>query len=116
MQYLPHVPNSHGYVGVRIVQQIWKDRILWVFQNEEYPIFPLIIHPDTSGMAHVIAASMGATCRVLPSAGGRRGFPSPAPGIWRDGESLNLSIEQCDSEFGQQFSLALTVEVSHQLQ
>ena len=54
MQYLPHVPNSHGYVDVRRIEQMWKDRFMWIWENEEDAIFPLIIHPDTSGMAHVI--------------------------------------------------------------
>lgn len=54
MQYLPHVPNSHGYVDVRLIEQMWKDRFMWIWENEEDGIFPLIIHPDTSGMAHVI--------------------------------------------------------------
>ncbi|KAK2740421.1 hypothetical protein FQN55_008877 [Onygenales sp. PD_40] len=54
MQFLPHTPNSQGYVDVRVVEQLWKDRFLWLWQNEEEPIFPLLMHPDTSGMAHVI--------------------------------------------------------------
>ncbi|PGG99852.1 hypothetical protein AJ79_08404 [Helicocarpus griseus UAMH5409] len=54
MQFLPHAPNSHGYVDVRVIEQLWKDRFLWLLENEQDPIFPLIMHPDTSGMAHVI--------------------------------------------------------------
>ncbi|KAL1952825.1 hypothetical protein VTO42DRAFT_4130 [Malbranchea cinnamomea] len=54
MQFLPHVPNSHGYVEVRAIEQMWKDRFLWIWNHEEEAIFPLVIHPDTSGMAHVI--------------------------------------------------------------
>ncbi|KAL1963657.1 hypothetical protein VTN77DRAFT_7978 [Rasamsonia byssochlamydoides] len=54
MQFLPHVPNSHGYVDVRVIEQLWRDRFLWIRENEENPIFPLLMHPDTSGMAHVI--------------------------------------------------------------
>ncbi|EED22168.1 polysaccharide deacetylase family protein [Talaromyces stipitatus ATCC 10500] len=54
MQFLPHVHNSHGYVDVRSIEQMWKDRFLWIREHEESPIFTIIMHPDTSGMAHVI--------------------------------------------------------------
>lgn len=57
MQFLPHAPNSHGYVDVRVVEQLWRDRFLWIRENEtaeEDAIFPMLMHPDTSGMAHVI--------------------------------------------------------------
>ncbi|PYH79368.1 putative xylanase/chitin deacetylase [Aspergillus uvarum CBS 121591] len=54
MQFLPHAPNSHGYTDVRVIENLWKDRFLWIRENEEEPIFPVLMHPDTSGMAHVI--------------------------------------------------------------
>ncbi|KAL9010430.1 MAG: hypothetical protein Q9173_004636 [Seirophora scorigena] len=76
LSYLPHVPNSHGYVDVRVIEQMWKDRFTWLWEHahedaangflegsggasveEEQVtqfIFPIILHPDTSGMAHVI--------------------------------------------------------------
>ncbi|KAL1980009.1 hypothetical protein VTN96DRAFT_4806 [Rasamsonia emersonii] len=57
MQFLPHVPNSHGYVDVRVVEQLWRDRFLWIRDNEtdeEDAVFPMLMHPDTSGMAHII--------------------------------------------------------------
>ncbi|KAH1301243.1 hypothetical protein KXW98_007495 [Aspergillus fumigatus] len=54
MQFLPHVPNSHGYTDVRVIENLWRDRFLWIRENEEEPIFPVLMHPDTSGMAHVI--------------------------------------------------------------
>lgn len=54
MQYLPHVHNSHGYTDVRVIENLWRDRFLWIRENEEEPIFPVLMHPDTSGMAHVI--------------------------------------------------------------
>ncbi|KAF9890785.1 hypothetical protein FE257_005355 [Aspergillus nanangensis] len=54
MQYLPHVPNSHGYTDVRVIENMWRDRFLWIRDNEEDPVFPVLMHPDTSGMAHVI--------------------------------------------------------------
>ncbi|KAF5856381.1 hypothetical protein ETB97_007456 [Aspergillus alliaceus] len=54
MQYLPHTHNSHGYTDVRVVENLWRDRFLWIRENEDDPIFPVLMHPDTSGMAHVI--------------------------------------------------------------
>ncbi|RAH50217.1 SDR family oxidoreductase/polysaccharide deacetylase family protein [Aspergillus brunneoviolaceus CBS 621.78] len=54
MQFLPHAPNSHGYTDVRVIENLWKDRFLWIRENEEEPIFPVLMHPDTSGMAHII--------------------------------------------------------------
>lgn len=54
MQFLPHTENSHGYVDVRVIENLWRDRFLWIRDNEEEPIFPVLMHPDTSGMAHVI--------------------------------------------------------------
>ncbi|KAJ5642353.1 hypothetical protein N7490_006353 [Penicillium lividum] len=54
MQFLPHTENSQGYVDVRVIENLWRDRFLWIRDNEEEPIFPVLMHPDTSGMAHVI--------------------------------------------------------------
>ena len=38
---------------------MWKDRFLWLRENAADEggadfVFPLVLHPDTSGMAHVI--------------------------------------------------------------
>lgn len=64
LSFLPHTPNSHGYVNVGHVEQMWKDRFTWLWENGPNAnndddgtgdfIFPIILHPDTSGMAHVI--------------------------------------------------------------
>lgn len=54
LQFLPHTPNSQGYVDVRVIENMWRDRFLWIRDNEAEPIFPVLMHPDTSGMAHVI--------------------------------------------------------------
>lgn len=62
LSFLPHTPNSHGYVDIRSLEQMWKDRFTWLWENGPNDdaerndfIFPLILHPDTSGMPHVIA-------------------------------------------------------------
>ncbi|KAH6679562.1 polysaccharide deacetylase family protein-like protein [Halenospora varia] len=65
MQYLPAAPNSHGYVPANSIMEMWKSRFNFLYHehddDEEYLvdgnggfIFPLVLHPDTSGMAHVI--------------------------------------------------------------
>ena len=60
MQYFPHVANSQGFVDVRIVEQRWKDIFMYLWENSSVDkedgtfIFPLLMHPDTSGMAHVM--------------------------------------------------------------
>ena len=63
LSYYPHAPNSHGYVDARQIEQMWKDRFNWLWENERestgasdgsFLVFPLVLHPDTSGMAHVI--------------------------------------------------------------
>jgi peptidoglycan/xylan/chitin deacetylase (PgdA/CDA1 family) len=63
LQYLPHLSNSMGYVSTRVVEQMWKDKFLWLYENAAESektsdtidfIFPILMHPDTSGMAHII--------------------------------------------------------------
>lgn len=59
MQFFPHVPNSAGYVDVRVVERMWIDRFQWLrseieMGREDMTVFSLVIHPDTSGMAHII--------------------------------------------------------------
>ena len=69
LQFFPHTPNSAGYVDVRVVESMWRDRFEWlrgeVREDEDGVgggggefggdvVFSLILHPDTSGMAHVI--------------------------------------------------------------
>lgn len=60
LQFFPNTPNSAGYVDVRVVERIWKDRFEWLREEAQEAeegsdvVFGLILHPDTSGMAHVI--------------------------------------------------------------
>ena len=61
MEDVSHSPNSHGYVDVRLIEQMWKDRFEWLWENGSGEndqggnfIFPLILHPECSGMAHMI--------------------------------------------------------------
>jgi peptidoglycan/xylan/chitin deacetylase (PgdA/CDA1 family) len=60
LQFWPHVANSQGYVDVRVIENMWKDKFEWIrsevdeMGEKDMMIFPLVLHPDTSGMAHVI--------------------------------------------------------------
>jgi hypothetical protein len=59
MQFLPHAPNSHGYVSPTSIETMWKDRFEFLYSDGDGLgggdfIFPLVLHPDTSGMAHII--------------------------------------------------------------
>lgn len=60
LQYWPHTPNSQGYVDVRVVERMWMDKFEWIREEVDelgegdVTVFPLVLHPDTSGMAHVI--------------------------------------------------------------
>ena len=61
LSYFPHVPNSQGYIDVRLIEQMWKDRFEWLWENGSGDddeggdfVFPLILHPDCSGMPYVI--------------------------------------------------------------
>ena len=64
MQMYPNNANSHGYVDARQVERMWKDRVEWMRREMEdaeadgkegeMKVLSIILHPDTSGMAHVI--------------------------------------------------------------
>jgi hypothetical protein len=63
MHFLPHVSNSHGYVPPETIEGMWKQRFEYIYHEFDGEggmadsadfIFPLVLHPDTSGMAHVI--------------------------------------------------------------
>lgn len=67
LQFWPHTPNSQGYVDVRVIENMWKDKFEWIRselqeesaqaqgkESSDVFVFPLVLHPDTSGMAHVI--------------------------------------------------------------
>ncbi|KAH7325618.1 polysaccharide deacetylase family protein [Stachybotrys elegans] len=63
LQYLPHLANSMGYVSTRVVEQMWKDKFMWLWENRGCGegseaadfMFSLLVHPDVSGMAHIIS-------------------------------------------------------------
>jgi peptidoglycan/xylan/chitin deacetylase (PgdA/CDA1 family) len=60
MQFWPHTSNSQGYVDARVMENMWKDKFEWIISErhelgeKDMMVFPLVLHPDTSGMAHII--------------------------------------------------------------
>ncbi|KAF1983070.1 polysaccharide deacetylase family protein-like protein [Aulographum hederae CBS 113979] len=61
LQYWPHTVNSQGYVDVGVVEGMWRSRFEELRgemeedgEEGDMVVFPLVLHPDTSGMAHVI--------------------------------------------------------------
>ena len=54
MMFMKKVPNSHGFVNPRDIEQMWRDQFDWVYRNMDYAVFPFTIHPDVSGRPQVI--------------------------------------------------------------
>jgi hypothetical protein len=60
LQYLPHLANSMGYVSAYVIEQMWKDKFMWLWENSRGGndaqdfVYPILVHPGVSGMAHII--------------------------------------------------------------
>lgn len=54
MMFVKKSPNSYGFANPRDIEQMWKDQFDWVYKNLDYAVFPITIHPDVSGKAHVL--------------------------------------------------------------
>ena len=54
MMFMKTVPNSHGFVNPRDIEQLWRDEFDWVYRELEYGVFPFTIHPDVSGRPQVL--------------------------------------------------------------
>ena len=71
--FYPYMPNSQGYVSTDVIEKMWWDRFIWLWDNEcdvgtemadenqisgaeqsFGSIFTLIIHPESAGRSHVI--------------------------------------------------------------
>ncbi|KAJ5619452.1 Peptidoglycan deacetylase [Penicillium lagena] len=77
MQFLPAAPNSHGFVSPAQIEDNWKARFEFL-HNEAIEtgdgfLFPIVLHPDTSGMAHVIGM-IDRTIQWLKAQGGHVEF------------------------------------------
>jgi len=54
MMFVKSFPNSHGFVGPREVEALWRDQFDWVYRESEYAVFTMSIHPDVSGRPQVL--------------------------------------------------------------
>ena len=56
MLFIKASPNSHGFVSPRDMEQMWRDQFDWVYQEMDYAVWPLLVHPDVSGRPAVLLA------------------------------------------------------------
>lgn len=54
MMFMKKVPNSHGFVNPRDIEQMWRDQFDWVHRDMDYAVFAFTIHPGVSGRPQVI--------------------------------------------------------------
>lgn len=54
MMFIKKSPNSHGFVNPRDIEQMWLDQFDWVYENMDYAVFTMTIHPDVSGRPQVL--------------------------------------------------------------
>lgn len=54
MMFIKASSNSHGFVNPRDIEQMWRDQFDWVYENYDYSVFALTIHPDVSGKPQVL--------------------------------------------------------------
>ncbi|RMH47252.1 MAG: polysaccharide deacetylase [Alphaproteobacteria bacterium] len=54
MMFIKAAPNSHGFVSPRVIEDMWREQFDWVYQEYDYAVFTLTIHPDVSGKPQVL--------------------------------------------------------------
>jgi len=54
MMFMKKVPNSHGFVNPRDIEQMWRDQFDWVYREMDYAVYAFTIHPDVSGRPQVL--------------------------------------------------------------
>ncbi len=54
MMFMKKVPNSHGFVNPRDIEEMWRDQFDWVYRDMDYAAFCFTIHPDVAGRPQVI--------------------------------------------------------------
>ncbi|NDW03177.1 polysaccharide deacetylase family protein [Jiella pacifica] len=54
MMFIKGMPNSHGFVNPRQIEEMWRDQFDWVHREMDYAVFPITIHPDVSGRPQVL--------------------------------------------------------------
>jgi peptidoglycan/xylan/chitin deacetylase (PgdA/CDA1 family) len=70
MMFMKKVPNSHGWVNPRDIEQMWRDQFDWIYREYDYAIFPMTIHPDVSGRPQVLLMHE----RIIDYINGHRGI------------------------------------------
>ncbi len=55
LMFMKTVPNSHGWVNPRDIEEWWRDQFDWVYREMDYAVYTLTIHPDISGRPQVLS-------------------------------------------------------------
>lgn len=54
MMFIPAFPNSHGWVNPWDIRRQWEQQFEWMYEELDYAVFPISIHPDVSGRPQVL--------------------------------------------------------------
>jgi peptidoglycan/xylan/chitin deacetylase (PgdA/CDA1 family) len=54
MMFIKKMPNSHGWVNPRDIEEMWRDQFDWVYREMDYAVFPMTLHPDVAGRPQVL--------------------------------------------------------------
>lgn len=54
MMFIKKMPNSHGFVNPRDVEDLWRDHFDYFYREYDEFIFPMTVHPDVSGRPHAL--------------------------------------------------------------
>lgn len=54
MLFMKTVPNSHGFINPRDLEELWRDQFDWMYRELDYAVYPFTIHPDVAGRPQVL--------------------------------------------------------------
>ncbi len=54
MMFIPAFPNSHGWVNPWDIGKQWEQQLQWAYDEMDYAVIPIAIHPDVSGRPQVL--------------------------------------------------------------
>ena len=92
LMFIKKAPNSHGWVDVRSIEQLWKDHFDYFYREYDEFIFPLTIHPDVSGHPHVLLMHERLIEYINGHEGGKSSFHvSPRYVMWMRSGSFSSS-------------------------
>lgn len=79
MLFMKKVPDSHGFVNPRQIQELWRDQFDWVYRELDDAVFAFTIHRDVSGRPQVLLMLSGSssTSMATRESNGRRSNISP---------------------------------------